>query len=143
MKKSTILGFNLAWGVLLLLIFSWNAYALGPFFFEKLFFLIAVLLVTSGVFALRGKRWAAIVSAILAGFLFVFLTPLVAINFYMYFTGRGIYKNSPDTIIMVWTCLFLFVMPSAFMLWHYDTKRNLFFKSSQKSEQAEQRLCED
>jgi hypothetical protein len=133
-KKRTVLFFNLAWSVLMLLGFLFLVVRTGYDKYRGVLLLVSSLFVIVSIFALMQKRWAIIISMIVAVLLFIRWTPMVEINFYMFFSGHELYQDSPATIFIVFDYFILFALPSSFMLWHYVTKMGQFFKFPQKHE---------
>ena len=128
MEKTILLFFNLVWSVFILLAITWLA--LGAYnTASAIIHLLSVLFVVTNILALKGKRWATIISAIFVVLLFIRWVPMVVINFYMYFTGHELYLDSPATIFIVIIYFIVFALPSSIMLWFFITKRKQLFKS--------------
>lgn len=73
--------------------------------------------------AVRGERWAIILSVIAAILTFVRWTPMVIVNVVAFVLGHELYRDSPGTIIVVIPLAIMFMLPSIFFCWQYYLHR--------------------
>ena len=72
--------------------------------------------------ALRHKRWAIIISIIVAFLLMIRWLPMVIMNGWMFITGDELYLDSPATIFIVLIYTVLFAIPSTVLSVIYTFK---------------------
>ena len=71
---------------------------------------------------LRHKRWAIVISILVAFLLMIRWLPMVIINSLMFITGDELYLNSPATIFIVFIDAILFAIPSTVLSVIYAVK---------------------
>lgn len=74
-------------------------------------------------FALTGKRWAIVVSVVIAILLMIRWLPMVAINVWMFISGHELYRDSPATIFVVLSYAVVFAIPSTVLCGLYFAQR--------------------
>lgn len=118
----TALKFNFVWSIIMAICIG--IWSIGPLFtygvdYAKLvFFSLSIAYILISEQALTLKRWAAIIVIITVLLLLIRWLPMVAVNFYMFFTGAELYLDSPGTILVVIPLALLFVFPSlVFFCW--------------------------
>lgn len=119
-----------------LLLFAYNMYSVT-------FTMIALLysLATVGVF--WDIRLAWIFSAITPLLIFLYFGTWAAVNFFMFFIGHELYKDSPATIIVVIVyCLFT-IVPSGIILLLLWINRNHLFRVFRYSKISFQNLSKN
>lgn len=75
------------------------------------------------LFALVGKGWAIGISVIIAILLMIRWLPMVAINTWMFMSGHDLYRDSPATILVVFSYAVVFAIPSTILCGLYLVQR--------------------
>lgn len=109
------LKFNRLWAVVLMVlhgIWSFGTFPRVYIFFASIIY---------GIISIRAyklERWAIAAVLIFVTICMLKWLPMVAINFYMFYAGSELYRDSPATILVVGVYAFLFAAPSSILfLW--------------------------
>lgn len=115
MTVSGVLVVNLVWSVLMLCAFTALAVG-GPNAARWALLLMGVGNLAIAILALRRNRWAIAGSIMVAALVAARWTPMVLYNWWAFFTGHQLYRDSPGTIIVVAIYSVLFAAPAMGML---------------------------
>jgi accessory gene regulator protein AgrB len=101
---------------------------------------LTILYLGVAILALRGWRWALLLSVAVALLEVVWWAPALITNMWMFVTGHELYQDSPATIIVVLIEALLLVIPAAVLCIAYAVQwrqlRSRFVAGTNTSSQA-------
>jgi len=119
------LTLNVLWSFLMTIAFSYlliGAYSS----LRAILVVLCICYIITAFNALFKKRWAVIISVLVAGLLMFRWLPMVVINIWMFSTGHPLYADSPGTILIVLINAILFAIPSTLLCVFYFVNRKKF-----------------
>jgi len=123
MTLNRVLLGNVIWSVTMLSAFAW-LYVASPSDARQTLLLLSTANIGIAFLARQGQRWAIALSIAVATLLFLRWAPVVAINWWMFFTGHQLYRDSPGTILIVGIMTLLFALPATVLLVGYALNRH-------------------
>ena len=113
LKQTLIL--NVVWAGLMWLAFAHRLIS-SPTAPRAIVLAVLSALVAVAFLALRGRKWALVLTIFVAIVLLVRWFPMVIVNFWMFFTGHPLYLDSPATIFVVAINSILFAIPAVVLV---------------------------
>jgi len=115
MQLKRTLQLNVAWASLMWLAF-FILFVSAPSVPRAAILVALSAFIAVAFLAVRGSRWALVLSICVAVLLLVRWLPMVVVNFWMFFTNHPLYLDSPATIFIVGINAMLFAIPAAILL---------------------------
>lgn len=115
MQLKRTLQINVAWAFLMWLAFC-ILFVGAPSVPRAVIVLVLSIFIAVAFFAVYGNRWALILSIGVAVTLFILWSPIIIVNFWMFFTNHPLYLDSPLTIVIAGIYAILFAIPSTLLV---------------------------
>lgn len=117
---------QLLWALFFVLTFGLWAFAIGGTVGISLV-VISILYLTAAIACLTNSRIGWMIAIVIPVLPLVRWTPMVFVNFWMFFNGHELYQDSPATIVIVAINGFMFVLPGVliYLCLALDNKRLL------------------